>query len=235
MPLLIVHDISCYLWIVVLLRCEIFRIERFLSEGLPKVVLVRFHEENLSAHWAEPVDALWARATLSLIDNSSQARMLLFHYACGLLLRLSIQAELWSLVDSCRSIFLWSRRSYSLGIIEEDRVLILSLLRHLLFRDHFVWATSKSDGATQTSDGLSAGLRIVLIIDECLRVMHGRWLGLREAAHALLAQIVTRLAASLLRVYHFLQGFVLHRGKQPKTLSEEGWLGGILFWIRWIT
>ena len=58
MPLLVVHDVSCYLRIVVLLRCQIFRVQCLLGQCFPKVMLICLHKQYLGAHRAQPIDAL---------------------------------------------------------------------------------------------------------------------------------------------------------------------------------
>ena len=65
-PLLVVHDIGRYLGIVVLLRCQVLRIQRSLCEALPKLMLVCLHEQGLCAGRPQPIDT---RKTVSLVDD----------------------------------------------------------------------------------------------------------------------------------------------------------------------
>ena len=149
MSLLIVHYVSCYLWIVVLLRRQIFCVECFLGQCLPKIMFVCLYKQYLCAHRAQPVDTLWACATLGLIDDTRQAGVLLFSQPC-LLCGLSINSELGSLVDSHWAVFLWSWRGYDLIVIEEYcvRVRWRMLNTELLIRG---WQACRS-----TSEGYSA-------------------------------------------------------------------------------
>ena len=48
--LLVVHDVCCYLRVVVFLRGQVLRIKRLLSKKLPVIVLIGLHKEDLSAH-----------------------------------------------------------------------------------------------------------------------------------------------------------------------------------------
>ena len=80
---------------------------------------------------------------------------------------------------------------------------------------------------------------VILVVDERLSMVQVWRLDahvvLCEAAHALLSQVVARLAVGLLRIYHFFQCLILHRGKQPKALPEEGRLGGVLLGVGRVT